>query len=400
MPELLTGDQARRIALAAQGFDHHHRSRPATWSAIARTIDRLNLLQIDSVNVLVRSHYLPLFSRLGKYDRALLDARTLAANKRHVFEYWAHEASLVPLSLHHLLRWRMQRARTGSGTYGAMDHFASEEAAYLGKVLAFVEKNGPARVRDVPDGGKGLGGWWGWSKGKLALETLFDHGLVTTASRDGFERIYDVPERVIPADIRNREAPPEREALRQLLALSAQALGIATETDLRDYFRLPVAETKTAIEDCLADGSIRPVMVVGWKQQAYLHRDTRMPRAAGGIALLTPFDPLVWNRQRAERLFNFHYRIELYTPAAKRKFGYYVLPFLSGDRLAGRLCLKADRENGRLLVNTAHHEASADAATIAKELAAELHLMADWLELRDVKIARIGNLAATLRKYA
>jgi uncharacterized protein len=396
----LSLDQARRIALAAQGFDSKHRSATANWSAISRAIAKLHLLQIDSVNVLVRSHYLPLFARLGNYDRALLDRRSLTVKNRHLFECWAHEASLVPMELHPLMRWRMNRARAGDGIYHSMDRFAREEAGFLKATLAFVEKNGATRVRDVPDGGKGEGGWWGWSKGKMALETLFDHGFVTTARRDGFERIYDIPDRVIPAAILSRETPPEREAFKQLMAMGGAALGIGSETDIRDYFRLPVAEAKTALADCLADGTLIEVAVQGWKAPAYLHKDAKRPREAGGIALLSPFDPLVWNRERAERLFGFHYRIELYTPQAKRKFGYYVLPFLHHDRLAGRLCLKADRENGALLVNAAHHEADVDAAETARALAPELRLMAEWLGLQDVKIARSGNLSATLRKLS
>ncbi|MBL8790532.1 MAG: YcaQ family DNA glycosylase [Rhizobiales bacterium] len=396
----LAPEQARRIALAAQGFDSRHRSATPNWTAISRTIGKLHLLQIDSVNVLVRSHYLPLYARLGNYDRAALDRRSLAPRNRHLFECWAHEASLVPMDLHPLMRWRMTRARNGDGVYHSMDRFAREEAAFLKSTLAFVERNGPTRVRDVPDGGKGDGGWWGWSKGKMALETLFDHGLVTTSRRDGFERIYDVPARVIPADVLARETPPEREAFRQLLAMSGASLGIGTEIDLRDYFRLPVADARTALADCLADGSLIEVEVKGWKAPAYVHRDAKRPREAGGIALLSPFDPLVWNRERAERLFGFHYRIELYTPESKRKFGYYVLPFLLHDKMAGRLCLKADRANGTLLVNAAHHEADADAQETALALVPELRLMADWLGLADVKIARTGNLSAALRKIS
>jgi uncharacterized protein YcaQ len=391
---------ARRIALAAQGFDARHRAAKPTWTAIARTIDRLHLLQIDSVNVLVRSHYLPLFARLGNYDRGILDMRTLADSKRHVFECWAHEASLVPMDLHPLMRWRMHRARAGDGIYHSMDRFARDEASFMKTTLAFVERNGPTRVRDVPEGGKSEGGWWGWSKGKMALETLFDHGLVTTARRDGFERIYDIPARVIPHDILARETPSERETFRQLMAMGAAALGIGTEIDLRDYFRLPVAEAKTALADCLADGTLIETAVEGWKAPAFIHRNAKRPREAGGIALLSPFDPLVWNRDRAERLFNFHYRIELYTPQEKRKFGYYVLPFLHHDKMAGRLCLKSDRENGALLVNAAHHEDGADATETARALAPELRLMAEWLGLGSVKIARSGNLAAALRKLS
>lgn len=396
----ISNSAARRIALAAQGFDSSHRSAKPTWSALARTIDRIQLLQIDSVNVLVRSHYLPLFARHGNYDRATLDKRSLESKNRQLFECWAHEASLVPLSLHHLMRWRMHRARKGDGIYAQMDRFTAEEPEFLKQTLAHVERNGPTRVRDIPDTGKGAGGWWGWSKGKLALETLFDQGLVTASKRESFERIYDIPERVIPANILARETPPEREVFRELTARAATALGIATEIDLRDYFRLPIAEARTALADCLADGSIIPVTVEGWKQPAYRHRETRLPRVAGGIALLSPFDPICWNRARAERLFYFHYRIELYTPQEKRKFGYYVLPFLNGDQLVGRVCLKADRENSTLLVNASHHETEVDPVATAKALAPELRLMADWLGLGDVKIARSGNLAATLRKLS
>lgn len=400
MARALTQPEARRIALAAQGFDTRHRAAKPTWTAIARTIDRLHLLQIDSVNVLVRSHYLPLFARLGNYDRAALDRRSLEDRNRHLFECWAHEASLVPMTLHPLMRWRMHRARAGDGIYHSMDRFARDEAAFLKRTLAFVERNGPTRVRDVPEGGKSEGGWWGWSKGKMALETLFDHGLVTAARRDGFERIYDVPERVIPADVLARETPPEREAFRTLMAMAGTALGIGTEIDLRDYFRLPVADARTALADCLADGSLIETEVAGWKAPAYLPPGAKRPRQAGGIALLSPFDPLVWNRDRAERLFNFHYRIELYTPQEKRKFGYYVLPFLHHDRMAGRLCLKADRENRALLVNAAHHEADADPSDTARALAPELRLMAQWLGLEKVEVARKGNLAASLRKLS
>lgn len=400
MPRALSLPEARRIALAAQGFDRKHRSLKPGPGAIARMLARLHLLQIDSVNVLVRSHYLPLYSRLGDYDRAVLDKRTLQARGRALFECWAHEASFVPLELHPLMRWRMHRARNGDGIYSSMDRFAREEPDFLKSTLAFVHRNGPTRVRDVPEGGKGEGGWWGWSKGKLALETLFDHGLVTAARRDGFERIYDIPERVIPAETLARETPPEREAFRQLMSMAGVALGIGTEIDLRDYFRLPVADAKTALADCLADGSLIETSVAGWKAPAYMARDAKVPRTAGGTALLSPFDPLCWNRDRAERLFGFHYRIELYTPEHKRKFGYYVLPFLSGDRLVGRLCMKADRANGTLLVNAAYREEDADAAETARVLAPELRLMAQWLGLPEVKVGRSGNLAAALRKIS
>jgi hypothetical protein len=250
----------------------------------------------------------------------------------------------------------------------------------------------------VPGGGKAEGGWWGWSKGKLALETLFDQGLVTTATRDGFERLYDIPERVIPADILNLETPREADAILRLLDLSAQALGVGTEFDLRDYFRLPILDTKIALQQLVDDGTLIPVTVEGWKPKAFLHRDAKLPRKAGGTALLSPFDPMVWERARAERLFSFHYRIEIYTPAPQRKFGYYVLPFLHRDRIVGRVCLKADRQAGVLRANASHHEAHADPAETAAALAGELRLMAAWLGLPDVSAGPAGNLARELRK--
>ncbi len=362
-----------------------------------RMVRRLNLLQIDSVNVLVRSHYLPLYSRLGNYPHATLDERTFGQKKRAFFECWAHEASLLPLELHPLMRWRMARARNGNGTYGSMDRFGTEEKTYLKSVLDFITRNGPMVASQVPGGGKAEGGWWGWSRGKMALETLFDQGLVTTATRQGFERLYDIPERVIPAAVLALPTPSERDAIRRLLELSAIAHGIGTEFDLRDYFRLPVAETKIALAELVEDQTLLPVAVEGWKHQAYLHKDARIPRKAGGTALLSPFDPIVWERARAERLFDFHYRIEIYTPAEKRKFGYYVLPFLHGDRIAGRVCLKADRQSGVLRANAIHHEPHANPAETAQALAAELHLMKSWLGLEGLQAGNQGNLARALK---
>jgi len=397
MKSALSIAQARRIALAAQGFNLPDRSKQANWTKISRTIRQINLLQIDSVNVLVRSHYLPIYSRLGAYPRAILDARTFSKRKRAMFECWAHEASLLPLELHPLMRWRMDRARAGQGIYGSMNRFAKDERSYVKSVLDFVAGNGPTAVSDLPDAGKGAGGWWGWSKGKMALECLFDQGLVTTSTRQGFERIYDLPERVIPAEILNRATPPEAESFRRLLDLSGRALGIATEFDLRDYFRLPVAETKRALAELVEDETLVPVAVEGWKQQAFLHRDAKLPRKAGGTALVSPFDPLVWERARAERLFNFHYRIEIYTPSPKRKYGYYVLPFLHGDRFAARVCLKADRQAAVLRANAIHLEPHAEMETTATALAHELRLMAGWLGLESVEAGPRGNLARALK---
>jgi hypothetical protein len=397
MKDSVSAAEARRIALAAQGFDGRPRDDKSNWTRIHNAIRQMNLLQIDSVNVLVRSHYLPVFSRVGAYDQTALDARTFTNRRRAMFECWAHEASLLPLDLHPLMRWRMERARNGDGTYGSMDRFAKEERTYVKSVLAFVKSNGPTAVSDLPDAGKSAGGWWGWSKGKMALECLFDQGLVTTATRRGFERIYDLPERVIPADILDLATPAEADAIRTLVEMSGRALGIAAESDLRDYFRLPLVEGRRAVGELVEDGTLQPITVAGWKQQAYLHKDARLPRKAGGVALVSPFDPLVWERSRAERLFGFVYRIEIYTPAPKRKYGYYVLPFLLGERMAARVCLKADRQAGVLRANAAHAEPHADRRETAAALAAELHRMAKWLGLSGVETGAAGDLTPALR---
>lgn len=389
--------EARRIALAAQDFTFPKREGKANWAKISKTINQINLLQIDSVNVLVRSHYLPVFSRLGHYDHATLDARTFSNKKRTMFECWSHEASLVPLELHPFMRWRMNRALEANGKYGSMSKFARDEKTYLKTVLDFVKRNGPTAVSDFPDSGKGEGGWWGWSKGKMAFETLFDQGLITTAARPSFERIYDIPQNVIPSEVLAKPTPSEPDTFRHLLDLSGRALGVGTEFDLRDYFRLPVAETKIALAELVENGTLLPIQVQDWKQQAFIHRDAKLPRKAGGTALVSPFDPLVWERARAERLFNFHYRIEIYTPAARRKFGYYVLPFLMGDRFAARVCLKADRQAGVLHANAIHIEPHADAQQTAEALSNELFLMAGWLGLNGVKAGAKGNLARHLK---
>jgi uncharacterized protein YcaQ len=388
--------EARRIALAAQGFDGKSRDGFARWPQMKRELKRLHLLQIDSVNVLCRSHYLPLFSRLGAYDREALDKRSMKAKGRELFECWSHEASLVRMELHPLMRWRMQRAHKGDGIYAEMRRFAKEEKAYLKSVLDFVQSHGPSTQSELPEKHRGAGGWWGWSRNKLALETLFDLGELTAARRDGFERVYDLPDRVIPSAILNTATPTERHAMKSLTGLAAQALGVGTAFDLRDYFRLPVREADVALQDAIEDGDILPVRVEGWKPQAFVHKTFKLPRVAHATALVSPFDPICWYRPRTERLFNFHYRIELYTPASKRKYGYYVLPFLHGDTFAGRVCLKADRQNSLLLANRCHIEDGVAQKDVAFALKGELNRMASWLGLDGVKVVGHGNLARAL----
>ncbi len=357
----------------------------------------MGLLQIDSVNVLVRSHYLPVFSRIGAYDRARLDRRTLAPRGRHLFECWAHEASFVPLDDHPLMRWRMARARRGDGVYKGLAAFGRERAAYVDAVRAEVAARGPVTVGELSAPGERSGAWWGWSDGKTALEYLFAVGEVTAAGRRGFERVYDRVDRAVPAETLNRPTPDEPTAIRHLVARAAAAMGVATETDLRDYYRLPVAACRHAVAALVEDGVLTPVSVEGWAQPAYLARDAVLPNSLAPTALLSPFDPLVWNRARAERVFGFHYRLELYTPPEKRRFGYYVLPFLMNGRLVGRVDLKADRAAGALLVQGAFAERGQSPARIAAALAPELDRLAAWLDLAGTRITPNGDLAGHLR---
>jgi uncharacterized protein YcaQ len=398
--ETLSAASARRIALAAQGFGVGRPSGTSNAGHVKRTVERLGLLQIDSVNVLARAHYLPLFSRLGNYDRAHLDRAAWGRKgERRLFEFWAHEASLLPLASQPLWRWRMDRAAREAGEgKGKLHRFKREKARYIDEVRREIADRGPLAASELSNGGPGGGAWWGWSDGKLALEWLFFAGEVTTATRRGtFERVYDLTERVLPAAIQALPTPSAAEAQRELLSISAGALGVGTETDLRDYFRLGVAETRARLAELVETGDLVPVTVEGWKNPAYLDPNARRPRRVEARALLAPFDPLVWERTRTHRIFDFFYRIEIYTPLAKRKHGYYVLPFLLGDRLVGRVDLKADRANGRLLVHAAHIEDGADPKDVAPPLRDELRLMADWLGLEEVTLPRVGTLARAMR---
>lgn len=374
--------EARRIALAAQGFGG--RTAAASPRRLAATLDRLSLHQIDSVNVLARAHYLPAFSRLGRYERGWLDQAAWGPRgKRRIFEYWAHEASLLPLDLHPLLRWRMAEADRGERGWGSLRSYAGERREEAMRTLARIAAEGPLSASDF-EGGKGQGGWWGWGEAKRQLEWLFWAGHITTATRrNGFERVYDLTERVIPADILALPTPDKPAAHLGLIARAASALGVATESDLRDYFRTEVGPTRDAITALAEEGVLKPVQVQGWAKSAWLHRDARSPKRITAAALLAPFDPLIWERSRTERLFDFHYRIEIYTPAHKRRFGYYVLPFLLGDSLLGRVDLKADRHASRLLVQSAHYEPDAPSHS-AEVLSGLVREMADWLGLDSV----------------
>ena len=392
--EWLPAALARRIALAAQGFADPRPVGAVGTRQLRRTVDRLGVVQIDSVNVLSRSHYLPFFSRLGPYPREALDA---LSNRRHdVFEYWAHEASLLPVRLQPQLRWRMAAAEDHA--WGNMVRLQRERPGYVREVLDRVREEGPTKASQLlqprPDR---PGSMWNWHAGKVALEWLFFTGVLTARSRTaGFERVYDLTERVLPAAVVQASTPERADAVRELVRTASRALGVATETDLRDYFRLPPADARTAIAELVEGGELQPVQVDGWERPAWLDPQARRPRWIRARALLTPFDSLVWERPRVERIFDFRYRIEIYTPAAKRVHGYYVLPFLLGDRLVGRVDLKADRQAGVLRVQAAYAEPGVEAGAVAAALAAELRTMADWMELEHVAVTGAGDLAPQL----
>jgi hypothetical protein len=348
--------------------------------------------------VLSRAHYLPLFARIGPYPTELLDRAAWRAPRR-LFEYWGHEASLLPVSTQPLLRWRMDRA--AHEAWGGMRRIQRERPELVERVLEDVRDRGPIAASEVveEDQPARTGPWWDWSDVKRAFEWLFWSGQITSARRRGFERLYDLPERVLPQEVVATPTPAVEDAQRELVRIAARSCGVAAERDLRDYFRLPVAEARSRIAELVEAGELWPVEVEGWTVPGYLHPEARMPRSVSARALVGPFDSLVWERSRAERLFGFRYRIEIYVPAPKRVHGYYVLPFLLGDRLVARVDLKADRAGGALLVQAAHAEPGAPAETAA-ELAAELRTMAGWLGLGAVAVKPRGDLAAALARAA
>ncbi len=406
----LSAAEARGAALAAQGMG---RSRPPgriDVRHLRRAIGDVGLLQLDSVNALCRSHYLPLFSRLGPYPRATLDRlashadtaagpATRAGRDRALFEYWGHEASLLPVELQPLLRWRM--ARADKLTYKPVRRLVAEKPELIESVLRTVRERGPIRAADVAAPvRRPRNPWFDWSEGKIALDYLFFAGRICAAHRVRFERRYDLPERVLPEAVLNAPTPAEDEAQRRLLLIAAARLGVATEPDLGDYFRLPRAESKARVAELVEAGALTPTRVEGWSAPAYVAAGRPPTLARETRALLTPFDPLVWSRPRAERLFGFRYRIEIYTPAAKRVHGYYVLPFLLGDSLVARVDVKSDRSAGVLRVLGAFAEPGVDLGTVAAELADELRLLAGWLELDEVSVTRNGDLAAKLARAA
>ncbi len=368
----------------------------------------MGLLQLDSVNVFCRAHYMPLFSRLGPYPTAALDRLAVhssvarekrgssATSGRELFEYWAHEASLVPVRLHPLLRWRMARADTDA--WSGVSRLARENPGLIEEVLALVGAEGPVRAAQTGVAAKSRkpAEMWSWHDGKTALEYLFFAGRVTAARRVNFQRLYDLPERVLPPEVLATPTPTEADAQRELIRIAARSLGVASEPDLGDYFRLSRSVSKLRVAELVEAGELRPVAVEGWRAPAYLWPAARRPRRVQARALLSPFDSLIWSRERTERLFSFRYRIEIYTPAAKRAYGYYVLPFLLGDTLVARVDLKSDRQAGVLRVQGSFAEPGVDRGHVAAELAAELRLVADWLGLEGIEVAANGDLAGEL----
>jgi uncharacterized protein YcaQ len=391
----LSTAQARRVALAAQGFLDKRHSVP-TLRTFQRTLERTGVLQVDSVNVLQRAHYMPLYSRMGPYDVELL-RRAAESRPRRIVEYWAHVQAFMPVDLWPVMQHRMEHYRRRSGKW-----WRELPPELVASVLAEVAARGPVTARDLDDGTPRVKDNWGWnwSVARRALDFLFMVGDVAVAGRNGqFEIRYDLPERVLPAAVLARPTPPIAEANRELVRRAARSHGVATVQDLRDYYRMSVADTAAAVGELVEAGELVPVQVEAWTRPAYLHRDARLPRRVDARALLSPFDPVVWERARTEALFDFRYRIEIYVPAEKRVHGYYVLPFLLRDRIVARVDLKADRRfdggAGRLVVKAAYAEPAAPEDT-AGQLAEELHQLAGWLGLASVTVEPRGDLAPAL----
>ncbi|GAA2622541.1 winged helix-turn-helix domain-containing protein [Paractinoplanes durhamensis] len=395
-PEQLSLAQARRVALAAQGFADPKPGGATDMRHLRRVLRRLHLIQMDSVNVLQRAHFMPLYSRLGPYPVDLLE-RAAYRKPRELFEFWGHEASLITTDLQPLFRWRMERA--ADFAWGGMVRIVREQPELVSWVLDEVRGRGPITAAEIEhDAPRSKDNWgWNWSVVKQAMEWLFFSGQVTAAERStSFARRYDLPERVLPAAVLNAPTPAYPDAIRALVELSARALGVAAEPDLRDYFRLPVEGFKQAVAELMEDRVLTPVTVPGWKQPTYLHHEAKMPRWVRAATLVSPFDPLIWFRQRTERLFDLNYRIEIYVPAPQRLYGYYVLPFLLGDRFAARVDLKADRKAGVLRIPAAWLEPAAEQDETAAALAVELHRLAGWLGLSAVEAPAKGDFAGPL----
>ena len=387
----LSNAQARRVALGAQGFNNPRPSGRVDRRHLRKLVEQIGVIQIDSVNVLVRSQELPLFARLGPHPRSLIWEASAAGE---LFEYWVHVASHAPVALHPLMRWRMD----GHHAWKTVDQLEERRPGYLDEVLDRIRVDGPLMAADLDQRVGKKGPWWDWDDGKLALEVLFHQGRVTGVRRQNdFARVYDLTESVIPAEILALPTPSPDEAHKELLVLAARHHGVGTLADLTDYYRLKMSRSRPLMNELVEDGRMLQVEVEGWSTSGYLHPAAKQPRQISARALLSPFDPVVWCRDRAERLFGFHYRIEIYVPEPKRQYGYYVLPFLLGDELVDRIDLKADRKAGQLLVQGSYGEPGINERHVAAELAAELRVMADWLELDGgVVVKPKGDLSKSL----
>jgi len=402
MTPTIGADVARRIALAAQGFADARPAGEVTRRHLGRVLDRVRLIQLDSVNVAVRAHYMPLFSRLGPYPAALVDDAAWvhrARRPRLLVEYWAHEASLLPVEDWPLFRWRMRYYEQRLGERYAK--LLKESPGLFDDVLAAVKDLGPIGAGPLEaelghEGARSRCGWWHRSAVKHACEYLFAVGELTTGARRGFQRLYDLPERVLPPEVHSAPEMSTADAIRELTRRAASAHGIATEPDLRDYYRLGPGQSRQAVAELLEAGVLERVDVRGWRHPAFRLPGTPIPRRVAARALLSPFDPLIWERARTERIFGFRYRIEIYVPEPRREYGYYVFPFLLDDALVARVDLKADRASGVLRVQGAFAEAEVDEPRVAAELAAALREMAAWQGLDGVAVGERGGLAAPL----
>ena len=386
----LSAAEARRIAIAAQGLADPRPTGRITRRHLRKVMDQIGLIQIDAVNVLVRSQELPLFARLGPHPRTLIDDATAAGE---LFEYWVHEASHVSTDHYHLHRWKMARDHR----WGEVTRLHERRPELVQNVLAQVEANGPMASGEFNARVGPKGAWWDWDDAKIALEHLFWSGKLTARRRSNdFARMYELTERWIPRQALDRPVPTEHEARKELLVLAARHHGVGTFDDLADYHRQNKPIARPLLPELVEEGRLVPVTVEGWTKPGYLHPEARRPRRVSARALLSPFDSLVFNRERTERIFGFHYRIEIYVPPPKRIYGYYVLPFLMGDELVGRVDLKSDRQTSTLVVQGAYAEPGVPDEVIVPELVAELRLMAMWLELEQISVQRRGDLASAL----
>ena len=394
-PRTIGAAQARRIALAAQGFNRTRPEGRVDLRHLKRTLDHIGLIQIDSVNVLVRSQELPLFARLGPHERDLIPRATEAGL---LFEYWGHAAAHVQTKHHRLWRWKMESSH--EGPWEVARDLRRRRRGYIEEVYQRVVAEGPIAAGDLSERTGKKGPWWDWDDSKVALEYLFYCGRITATRRaNDFARLYDLPERVIPREHLDAPTPTRDEAHRELVRLAARSLGVATLKDLADYYRLSQADTKARVAELVESGDLEEVHVDGHRARVYLDSEATQPRAIETRALLSMFDPIVWHRDRGRWLFDFDYTIEIYTPAVRRKYGYYVLPLLLNDRLVGRVDLKADRHDSALLVHGAfseHHVTNT--SEVVDALALELADMAEWLGLDRITVGARGDLATPLKR--